>query len=64
MNAKQSPPETLLTPAEVAERYKVTERTIRGWVASNPKFPQPIRFSRRAVRFRLADLEAFERSDD
>lgn len=56
--------EILLTPGEVADRYKVTERTIRGWVAINPRFPQPIRFSRRAIRFRLADLEAFEQSDN
>jgi predicted DNA-binding transcriptional regulator AlpA len=56
--------ETLLSLAQVAERYRVTPRTVQNWTANNHKFPQPIRFSRRLVRYRLTDLEAFERSDD
>lgn len=56
--------EIMLTPAETADRYKTSERTILRWMKTNPAFPTPIRLSRRAIRFRLSDLEAFERSDD
>lgn len=56
--------EIMLTPEELAQRYKTSERTILRWMKTNPAFPKPIRLSRRAIRFRLSDLEAFERSDD
>jgi len=55
-----SEPIALLSLEEVAQRYSATPRTVQNWLKSNPNFPQPIRFSRRVVRFRLADLERFE----
>jgi predicted DNA-binding transcriptional regulator AlpA len=52
-----------LTLEQVAERYQTTIRTIQTWMKT-PGFPKPLRFNRRTLRFRLSDLEAFERSDD
>ncbi len=60
METKSQPIE-LLDLQAVADRYSVTIRSVQNWLKNNPAFPQPIRFSRRVVRWRLADLEAFER---
>ena len=49
----------LLTIEEVSERYQVTTRTIQNWVRDG-RFPQPMRLSRRLLRWRLADLVRFE----
>jgi prophage regulatory protein len=56
----KSPVVELLDLPQVAARYNVTIRSVQNWVKINPAFPQPLRFSRRIVRWRLADLEAFE----
>jgi predicted DNA-binding transcriptional regulator AlpA len=56
--------ETFLTAEELAERYRVDVRTIQNWTAKNSQFPQPLRLSRRAVRYRLSDVLEFERSSD
>jgi predicted DNA-binding transcriptional regulator AlpA len=52
-----------LTLEQVAARYQTTTRTIQYWMKT-PGFPQPLRFNRRTFRFRLSDLEQFERSSD
>ncbi len=57
----KSQPIELLDLQAVADRYSVTIRSVQNWVKINPAFPQPLRFSRRIVRWRLADLESFER---
>ena len=57
----KSPAIELLSLQGVADRYSVTPRSVQNWLKVNPTFPQPLRFSRRIVRWRLADLEAFER---
>lgn len=57
----KSPAIELLDLEQVAQRYSVTTRSIQTWTKRNEGFPQPLRFSRRIVRWRLADLEAFER---
>ena len=56
----KSPAIELLDLEQVAARYSVAVRSVQNWMKINPAFPQPIRFSRRIVRWRLADLEAFE----
>lgn len=56
----KSPAVELLSLQGVARRYEVTPRSIQNWLKINPEFPQPLRFSRRIVRWRLADLEQFE----
>jgi predicted DNA-binding transcriptional regulator AlpA len=56
---KQQPIE-LLDLQAVADRYSVTIRSVQNWMKINPEFPAPLRFSRRIVRWRLADLERFE----
>ena len=48
-----------LTIEQVADRYQVQPRTIQNWVRDG-RFPQPMRLSRRLLRWRLADLIAFE----
>ena len=60
MSETKSQPIELLDLQAVADRYSVTIRSVQNWMKINPAFPQPIRFSRRIVRWRLADLEAFE----
>lgn len=57
----KAPVVELLDLEQVAARYNVTIRSIQAWTKRNEGFPQPLRFSRRIVRWRLADLEAFER---
>jgi hypothetical protein len=56
----KSPAIELLDLQAVADRYSVTIRSVQNWLKINPAFPPPLRFSRRIVRWRLVDLEAFE----
>jgi predicted DNA-binding transcriptional regulator AlpA len=60
MSEAKSQPIELLSLEDVASRYEVAARSVQNWMKKNPAFPQPIRFSRRIVRWRLADLERFE----
>jgi excisionase family DNA binding protein len=46
----------LLTVRETAAHLRVTERTVRAWLAAGRL--KPVRLSRRAVRIRAADLRA------
>jgi hypothetical protein len=50
--------EALLTPAEAAERLAVTERVLERWrsVGDGPRFAK---LSRKTVRYRAADIQAF-----
>ncbi len=46
---------------QVAERYDANTSTIRRWCANTEiNFPKPIRFGPQTIRWRLADLEAWE----
>jgi predicted DNA-binding transcriptional regulator AlpA len=56
----KSPAIELLDLPQVAARYNVTIRSIQAWTKRNEGFPQPLRFSRRIVRWRLTDLQRFE----
>lgn len=54
----------LLTPKELAQRLKVTDGTLRKWrvFGSGPKFIKLGEGSKAPVRYRIEDVEAFERS--
>jgi excisionase family DNA binding protein len=52
------PPPLLLTAAEVARRLSITTRTLFRLVAAGV-LPAPLRFSRKLVRWRAADLDRF-----
>ena len=47
-----------LSPAELAKRLNVSRRTVFRFVSAG-KLPQPLRLSKRTVRWRWADVEAF-----
>lgn len=49
------------TKAEVAEHFRVTERTIERWMARGLPYSKP--FVGGAVRFRLSDCDAWFRRD-
>lgn len=46
----------LLTPADVAKKFSVCEKTIRRWVATRKI--RAIKPTSRVIRFRQADIEA------
>lgn len=52
-----------LTLDEIAKRYRVSNRSVQNWMKLNKDFPEPLRFNRRTLRWRLSDLERFESSD-
>jgi excisionase family DNA binding protein len=48
----------LLTPRQVAERLGVTKRTL--WrMAKQDGFPQPLRFSRKMIRWNPEDVQRY-----
>ena len=47
-----------LTAADVAELFGVSKRTISIWLKAG-KFPQPLRFNLRNLRWRRSDIESF-----
>jgi excisionase family DNA binding protein len=52
-------PTTLLTPAEVAERLGVSAATLATWRCTK-RYPLSYVKVGRLVRYRIADLDAFE----
>jgi len=51
--------EVMLSIAQVAERYDISEMSVRrAWYAG--LFPAPIRLGRRMIRWRLTDLLRWE----
>ncbi len=48
----------LLSIQDVAARFRVSTRTIRRWLALG-RFPQPVRFNRKVLRFRISDIAHF-----
>lgn len=67
-NTKASEPvneqQQWLTQEEVANRYRVSARSVQNWRKFNKDFPEPLRFNRRTFRWRLSDLERFEQSSE
>lgn len=54
-----------LSAAQVSARYGlVSEKNAWRWAKTDPTFPQPVKLSPRCVRWRLADLEAWEKSKE
>lgn len=51
-------PIELVSVAELARRLGVSPRSIWRWTSAG-KLPQPLRLSKRTVRWRWADVEAF-----
>lgn len=47
---------------DIGKRYGVSRSTIWRWVKTDPTFPKPICLSHGCSRWRLADLEAWEKS--
>jgi len=47
---------------QLAARYGVTRPTIWRWVRENIVFPRPVCLSPGCTRWRLAEIEAWERS--
>jgi len=51
-------PGDMLTPKEVAAENKLSEKTLANW-RSTGEGPRYVRFGKRAIRYRRADVEAF-----
>ena len=49
-----------LTMEDLMKKFKVTRPTIYGWI--NSKKLRKVKIGKRAVRFRVADVDAFEAS--
>ena len=50
-----------LSDKQVAARYKIDRTTIWRWVRNRTSFPKPIKLSEGCTRWRLADIEAWEK---
>ncbi len=60
MSTRRKPPPVpayLVTCGEAARRLSIGVRTLYRLIQKR-RFPQPLRFSRKLVRFRVSDLEA------
>ncbi|MET4799072.1 hypothetical protein [Bradyrhizobium sp. LB11.1] len=63
--ANSAPPgsERFITDLQLAERWHVHPSTIWRNAKKSPQHPQPIKLATRVTRFRLSDVERFERKD-
>lgn len=50
-----------LSDREVGDRYGVSRQTPWTWIKRDETFPKPLSLSRGCTRWRLADLEAWEK---
>jgi prophage regulatory protein len=57
----QEPKGPYLSDTAVAQRYAVSRPTIWRWTKSLANFPQPAKLSPGTTRWRLIDLQAFDR---
>lgn len=46
--------------SQVASRYGVHRSTLWRWLRDDPMFPRPVSLSKGCLRWRIADLEAWE----
>lgn len=53
---------TFLSDAQLAIRFSVNRVTIWRWRKTDPTFPQPVKLSPGATRWRLSEIEAWEQS--
>lgn len=50
-----------LQDKDVAQRYGVSRPSIWRWVKSDPSFPKPVNLTPGCARWRMEDLEKWER---
>lgn len=50
-----------LPDTAVAERYDIARQSVWRWASSDPSFPKPIKLSPGCSRWRVEDLERWER---
>lgn len=54
--------ETYLADTKLAARYGVHRTTPWGWLHSDPTFPKPVKLSPGCTRWKLSEIEAWERA--
>lgn len=54
--------ETYLSDLQLAKRYGVHRSTIWRWIKTDVRFPAPINFSPGCTRWKLSQIEAWEKS--
>lgn len=54
--------EVYVTDAQVAARYGVHRATPWRWAKVDPSFPKPVNLTPGCTRWRLSDVEAWEKS--
>ncbi|WP_371311882.1 helix-turn-helix transcriptional regulator [Pseudovibrio flavus] len=47
---------------QLAERWSVSRQTIWRWIESDPTFPKPVKLSPRCTRWRLPEVEEWEKA--
>lgn len=50
-----------LKDTQVAARYEASRATVWRWLKNDPSFPRPVSLSSGCTRWKLEDLEAWER---
>lgn len=56
------PPETYLSDRQLGARFNVHHLTPRRWINTDPTFPKPIRLTPGCTRWKLSEIEAWERA--
>ncbi len=51
-----------LSDRQVAARFNLHHLTIRRWVRENPNFPKPIKLSAGCARWKLSEIETWEKA--
>ena len=54
--------EIYLSDRQLGARFNVHHLTPRRWVNADPTFPKPIRLTPGCTRWKLSDIEAWERA--
>lgn len=54
--------ETYLTDLQLAARYSVHRSTIWRWISSDARFPPPINLSPGCTRWKLSQIEEWEKT--
>ncbi|MCE8556358.1 AlpA family phage regulatory protein [Ruegeria pomeroyi] len=54
--------DTFLSDLQLAQRYSVHRTTPWRWVKSEPGFPKPVVLSPGCTRWRLSEIEAWEKA--
>lgn len=58
---KPDPAALFLSDYQVGARYGTNRSTIWRWLKTDPSFPRPVSLSSGCSRWRIADLETWER---